>query len=307
MSDGRVILLTGAGGFIGRHILREAAGSDDRWILTDLREPDAWWGLPASTEFVTGDLADRGFCQDLFRRGAVTNIVHLAGWLGKGSSDANRDLLLRANLQSTLNLLDASRSGSAPHFLLPSTGLVYGDQKGPFRETMTVAPQDDYSISKHLAEQTLFAYARQKLATACVVRPAVIYGPGQRGDMFIPSLVKALMAGERFPMTAGEQNRDMLCVEDLARAVLGLVESRSEGVYNAGTGEGVPIREIALLAGELLGRPDLLGLGDLPYREREAWDYALDPSALKSKIAWQPRTGLREGLQKTIQWEKTAS
>ncbi|MEK7393906.1 MAG: NAD(P)-dependent oxidoreductase [Fibrobacterota bacterium] len=307
MSEGRVILLTGAGGFIGRHILREAAGSGDRWILTDLKEPDSWWGLPISTEFVAGDLADRGFCRDLFRSRAVTNIVHLAGWLGKGNTDTNRDQLLRANLQSTVHLLDASRSGAAPHFLLPSTGLVYGDQSGPFHERLEVAPQDDYAMSKHLAEQALFAYARQKLAKICVVRPAVIYGPGQRGDMFIPSLLKSLLAGERFPMTAGEQKRDMLCVDDLARALLGLVESGGEGVYNAGTGDGVLLREIARIAGELTGSPELLGIGDLAYRERETWDYALDSSALKSKISWQPTTGLREGILKTIQWENKAS
>jgi nucleoside-diphosphate-sugar epimerase len=308
MDPMRTILLTGAGGFIGRHVLRDAAsrGSRDRWILTDLRAPQAWWGLPGRTEFVAGDLADRGFCRDLSAKGDITHVIHLAGWLGKGGSDEDRDILLRANLLSTVNLLDALREREAPHFLLPSTGLVYGDQQGPFHEAMPVLPRDDYAWSKHLAEQTLLTYARNGLARACIVRPAVIYGPGQRGEMFIPSLVRSLREGKRFAMTAGEQKRDLLCVEDLARALLLLCESNLEGKFNAGTGRGVLLKEIARIGAGLLGRPELLGLGDIPYRSQEVWDYALDPSRLQEATGWEPLVALEEGIRKTIEWENQA-
>lgn len=309
MGAERRILLTGAGGFIGRHVLREAVARDstDRWILTDFREPDRWWGLPTKTEFVEGDLADRSFCAELFRGPQVTHVVHLAGWLGKGDSNENRQMLLRANLHSTLHLLDAARSGPPPHFLLPSTGLVYGDRPGPFREDMALAPQDDYALSKHLAEQALLGYARRNLAKACIVRPAVVYGPGQKGDMFVPGLVGALLAGRRFAMTAGEQKRDLLHVQDLARAVLGLLEAGVEGVFNAGSGVGVQMRTVGEIAGRLCGRPDLVGIGDLPYRPGEVWDYALDPSLLGDRTGWTPRIDLEEGIRRTIEWEKQAS
>jgi nucleoside-diphosphate-sugar epimerase len=306
MGGERRILLTGAGGFIGRHVLREAAsgGSADLWILTDFRQPERWWGLPGRTEFVAGDLAGSAFCAELFRRAEITHVVHLAGWLGKGDSKENRDMLIRANLLSTLHLLDAARSVPPPHFLLPSTGLIYGDQPGPFREDLPVAPQDDYAISKHLAEQALVAHARQKLSKACIVRPAVVYGSGQQGDMFVPSLVRSLAAGRRFAMTPGGQKRDMIHVQDLARAVLLLLEAGSEGVFNAGTGVGTEMKAVGEIAGRIFGRPDLIGIGDLPYRTREVWDYALDPSRLGTETGWVPRIDLEEGIRRTIEWEK---
>jgi nucleoside-diphosphate-sugar epimerase len=194
-----------------------------------------------------------------------------------------------------------------PHFLLPSTGLIYGDQPGPFREGLPVAPQDDYAISKHLAEQALLGYSRQNLAKACIVRPAVVYGPGQKGDMFVPSLVRTIGAGKRFSMTAGMQKRDMIHVEDLARAVLMLLEAGSEGVFNAGTGIGTEMKTVGELAGRILGRPDLVGIGDLPYRPGEVWEYALDPSRLGIETGWVPRIDLEEGIRRTIEWEKQAS
>jgi nucleoside-diphosphate-sugar epimerase len=303
----RNILLTGASGFIGRHLLKEAAsqGGNDRWVLTDLCAPQAWWGTPELTEFVAGDLGDRAFCRGLFEGRGITHVIHLAGWLGKGNSDGNRDTLLRANLNSTVHLLDAA--DGVPHFLLPSTGLIYGNQDGPFREELEVKPQDDYAWSKHLAEETLRIYARRGKARACIVRPAVIYGAGQKGEMFIPTLVQALRKGEHFAMTAGEQKRDMLYVSDLARAILMLVQGDVEGVFNAGTGQGLPMKEIGEIAGRLFGTPELVGLGEIPYRDREVWDYALAPLRLKEATGWEPLIDLETGISKTIEWENKAS
>lgn len=307
MEGMRTILLTGAGGFIGRHILRNAAlqASEDRWILTDLRTPDAWWGLPSEMEFHAGDLADRDFCRHLASKGEITRVIHLAGWLGKGSSDGNRDALLSANLHSTVHLLDALQE-TVPHFLLPSTGLIYGNQPGPFHEALEVAPQDDYAWSKQLAEETLRTYARGGKSRACIVRPAVIYGAGQKGEMFIPSLVRTLREGKRFAMTAGEQKRDMLYVSDLAHAILLLADKETEGIFNIGTGKGLPMKEVGKIAGRLFGTPELVGLGEIPYRTQEVWDYALDPACLKAATGWEPQVTLEEGISKTIEWENNA-
>lgn len=310
MKPQRTILMTGAAGFIGRHILMEAArqGNTDRWILTDLKGPDSWWGLPVYTKFIAGDLCNATVVQSLFPTGAPDIVIHLAGWIGKASSPENREALLRSNLLSTFFLLDAIKAmgGKTPLFMLPSTGLIYGDQQGPFKEDFSLAPPDDYSLSKLLAEQTLTTYARNGNVRSCIVRPAVIYGSGQKSEMFIPSLVKTLREGKRFAMTAGEQKRDMLYVGDLARAMLLLYDKELEGIYNIGTGHGLPMKEVGETAGQLFGAPDLVGLGDIPYRSQEVWDYRLDPSRLKVATGWEPEVGLEEGIRKTIEWENNA-
>lgn len=304
MDGTRTVLLTGAGGFIGRHLMREAAhqGNMDRWILTDLRKPNVWWGLPRFTEFSAGDLSDRAFCRSLFEENEITHVIHLAGWLGKECSDKNRDALISANLHSTVHLLDAICKGSSPHFLLPSTGLIYGIQDGIFHEGLQVKPQDDYAWSKHLAEETLRYYERNSKVCACIVRPSVIYGFGQAGEMFIPSLVNSLGQGKRFAMTLGEQKRDFLNVEDLARVLLSLSARDIVGTFNAGSGNSILLKDIARIVGDLMDCTNLLGIGDIPYRDREIWNYELDSMRIKEKIDWEPRIDIRDGIKKIIEW-----
>lgn len=302
----KTILLTGAAGFIGRHILREAArqGSTDRWIITDLATPPDWWGLPVFTRFIEGNLCDAAMVKTIFDNWTPDTVIHMAGWIGRASTPENREALLRANLMSTFHLLDAIKAKAIkpPMFMLPSTGLIYGNAKGPFKEEFELSPLDDYALSKLLAEQTLKTFASHGVVRSCIVRPAVIYGEGQKGDMFIPALVNNLLEGRRFPMTAGEQKRDMLFVGDLARAILLLVKGEVEGIFNAGTGQGLPMKTVGEIASGVVGSSELVGIGEIPYRQNEVWDYALDPSRLKAATGWEPEVGLEDGVRRTILW-----
>ena len=137
-----------------------------------------------------------------------------------------------------------------------------------------------------------------------VVRPAVIYGPGQGGAMFVPSPSRALAKGEPFSMTAGEQKRDLVHVRDVARAILSLLRARAGGVFNLGTGAGITMLEIGRKMAELAGRPDLLRVGEIPYRENEVWDYAVDSTRLAEATGWMPRIPLEDGLDETLERER---
>jgi nucleoside-diphosphate-sugar epimerase len=307
---GRTVLVTGASGFLGsrvRALVSAALGSlGEPWraIFTDRLPPRAGEGALAAGNFLSCDLAELSQVERLLAETSPDSVVHLAGALGGGASAELRDGLFRSNLMSTCNLLEGLRRegagrGKRPQFVLASTGLIYGDQRSPFSEDLERRPPNDYSLSKMLAECTLEAYARQGIVRACVLRPAVLYGPAQGGDMFVPALISSLRSGRRFPMTAGAQRRDFVYVDDAARAVLMVVEKKSEGIYNVGSGRGIAIREVGEVIATMLGRPDLLGIGDLPYREHEVWDYVLDATRLRA-LGWMPETEIREGLLNTV-------
>jgi len=301
------ILLTGAAGFVGRALLARPGASAHAWLALDLGFPAAWAPGTHVTESVATDLADPDLLRAAAARFRPDAVVHLAGWTGKGGSPENRAKLLAANVASTWNLLDALGAAgleTAPRFVLASSALVYGDQPGPFREGMATRPADEYAVTKLLAEELVSAAARRGAVRATLLRPAVIYGPGQAGGMFVPSLVRALVAGERFAMTAGEQTRDLLHVRDAADAFLAAVERDADGVFNAGTGEGVAMATIGRRLAEMAGRPELLGIGDLAYRDNEVWSYAVDASRLESATGWKARVRLDDGLQETLDKEK---
>jgi nucleoside-diphosphate-sugar epimerase len=124
----------------------------------------------------------------------------------------------------------------------------------------------------------------------------VIYGAGATPYMLLVSLMRTLAQGEPFPMTAGEQRRDFIHVDDVAEAVAAVLERRATGTLNLGSGEGPTVREAAELGAAIAGRPELLRVGALPYRANEVFDYRLDVRALERATGWRARVSLREGL-----------
>lgn len=300
------VLLTGAAGFVGRNLLSEAAGSLHLWTALDIGFPESGLESPPKTENVVNDLGDPQSIRAILEVARPDVVVHLAGFTGKGGTPENRAALLSANVASTWNLLDAIASSgiandSPVRFVLASSALVYGNREGPFVETMEPLPTDEYAVTKHLAEKAVLLFAERGLVHPVILRPAVIYGPGQRGGMFVPSLVAALREGHRFPMTNGEQKRDLVHVRDVARAILGLVESSADGVFNVGTGRGVTMHNIGQILADIAGHPDLLGVGDLPYRDNESWSYSVDASKLSAATGWSARVALDEGLRETFE------
>lgn len=297
------VLLTGASGFVGANLLAEPGASAHEWTCVDVAPPRGGSTPDWVTESVVDDLSDPRRLRLLVEKARPDAIVHLAGFTGKGGTAENRELLLRANVGSTWAVLDAVAASGIrpPRFLLASSALVYGAQVGVFREEMEPRPADEYAATKFLAEKAVEAWGARGLVVPAILRPAVIYGPGQRGSMFVPALVAALSEGRRFAMTGGRQKRDLVHVRDVARAILGLVVSDASGVFNVGTGTGTEMAEIGRILSEMAGRPDLLGIGDLPYRENESWEYAVDASRLAAATGWSAGTALVDGLRETYE------
>jgi nucleoside-diphosphate-sugar epimerase len=120
--------------------------------------------------------------------------------------------------------------------------------------------------------------------------------------MLIPSLVRAVNGDRALPMTAGEQVRDFIYVDDVAEAMLRLAVApgaRGE-IVNVGRGESVSIRDTVGLLEQLSGRRAPVVLGAIPYREGEIMDYRMDISKLERLTGFSPRTPLREGLTRTL-------
>lgn len=261
------VALGGAGGFIGRALAR-ALARERRPALGFGRE-----GLSLET------------CPEL----------DALVWAG-GSREGGPDALAEAHVAAPLRALEVAAARGARRALYLSSGEVYGAQPVPFREPAPRLGASPYARAKARGEDAFqHACARLGLA-ALVLRPGVVYGPGQRA-MLLGSLRAALRAGRRFAATAGEQTRDFLHVDDLVRLVLrGLEPDAPPGVYNAGTGVETRVGEAARGLAERLGRLDLLDLGALPYRDDELMRYALDPTLARARLGFAARVPLALGL-----------
>ena len=176
------------------------------------------------------------------------------------------------------------------------------------REDGPTRPRTLYAASKLalklLAEQ-LAAAAGLDLTWA---RLFYLYGPDEDERRLVPALIRALLRGEPFPATKGEQVRDYLHVEDAAAALWALVERRVAGTVNVASGVPVTMRQVMETVGELVGRTDLIRFGALPYREWEPPFICGDNRRLRHEAGWAPRyPTLRAGLAPTVEWWKGQS
>ncbi|MFW5959659.1 MAG: NAD-dependent epimerase/dehydratase family protein [Chitinivibrionales bacterium] len=290
------VLITGANGFIGGKLIQEIDSLKGfNAVGTDLTEK------PGSNYlYHSGDLSSESFREFLRQKHTYDTVIHLAGSLSKNESPESRRSLFEINSGITLGMLELAHSCSAS-FIFLSTGLVYGNQPPPFSETMTPLPRSFYAESKLLAEKCIQYFSDVYKMRSVVFRPSVIYGPGQTGNMFIPSLTNALLQNQKFPMTPGKQKRDFVYIDDIANAVKSaLTDKEVSGTFNLGSGESRTLLDVAETAEKATGKHSLIQPGSISYRENEVWEYLLDIKKAGKALKWKPETGIEQGIQKTV-------
>lgn len=304
---GKRILITGVGGFVGKNLVRFlSVDADNDVVGIDLLEsfkPLDNRSLPRF-RYQSGNLWQKELIEQLMAGERFDIIIHLAAILSQADDFETHCKSVDSNMKASFLVMELAKAHGA-RIIFPSTALIYGDQKGPFSESMEAKPADFYSFSKHLCEKVILYYQERFGIRPVIFRPAILYGPGQSGTMFIPALVKALLQGKEFPMTKGEQYRDFVYIGDFVEAVgLALQNENLTGIYNIGTGTRWKLVDAALLAEKLVGAHGRVKAGALSYRANESWDYCVSHGKILQETGWKPNTGLENGLGQTIEWWK---
>lgn len=300
----RRFLITGAKGFVGKHLCRELAARGEDF--TCLVRSDPLIELPENYHGV--DLAESANVRKVIKRLQPTHVVHLAASKDRSNGSlAFRDII-EHNFTTSMNVIDACRDlVGFQKFIFLGTSDEYGSGVVPLHEGIRETPTTAYGISKLLTSKTLFGLFRQFGFPSVVLRPSVIYGPEQGHEMFLPALIGSLVKGKYFPMTTGEQQRDFVYVADVVEAIIRSAESANaiNGTsLNIGSGTSHQIKKVAIDVAKLIA-PDaihLLGFGALPYRNSELMRYEMSIKNAQEKLAWQPTTKLQHGLAMTVQF-----
>lgn len=256
-----------------------------------------------------GDLRDVG---SLVRpmAGARPEIVfHLAGVTDvrkPGNEFEQIDRALEGNLKGTLHLLEAVRRAGLPLGRFVATGGLeeYGTGASPYDEAQRESPVSPYSASQTATTHFCQMLQRRIQLPIVTLRPALVYGPAQSVDFFIPALIVRCLEGGDFDMTAGQQRRDLLYVEDLVDAyVRAGVDPRAIGeVINVGSGGAALIRDVAEAVVRLTGARTRLAMGMIPERATEIAHLVCRNEKAAHLLGWLPTTSLEEGLARTIAW-----
>lgn len=282
----RTVLVTGASGFIGRATVPllveqgyEVHAVHHRGPAPDLR------GVVSHR----ADLLDPAAATALVDRVRPSHLLHLA-WL-----PTSRDLVSapenRAWVEATVHLVGAFGAVRGERAVL--AGTVNEDE-----------PTTAYGGAKSSARDRVLADAGAAGHSVAWARLFFVYGPGERADRLVPSVSRALHAGEPVDVSHGRQVRDFVFVGDVATALVALVGSRAEGVFDVGTGEGATVRRVIEAIVACTGRGELVRFGARPDDGRPpVW--VADPARLRDEVGWTPAVGLEEGIARTVSWSRS--
>jgi nucleoside-diphosphate-sugar epimerase len=293
--SGKTLLVTGASGFIGSHLVRRLGGGDAEIHAVARRvheQPERgvrWW---------QSDLGDVAVVRDLLLAVRPDVIFHLAGHVvGARGLDVVAPTF-RSNLTSTVNLLLGAGEVGCRRI-----GLT-GSLEEPERGDPEGVPSSPYAAAKWAAS----AYARMFHALyqlpVVILRVFMVYGPAQQDvRKLIPYVTLSLLRGEAPRLTSGERPVDWIFVDDVVDGVLAAGEALGidGGTIDLGSGELVSVRAVVQCIAKIIGTAVEPIFGAVPDRPFEQVRVA-NPADALAMLRWRPRVGLEDGLGRTVGW-----
>ena len=298
-----VAIVTGAHGFVGRHVARRLAsqGYTVHGIGHGVWEQQEWshWELAS---WLCGEVTVR----NLNRIVQVPNVVvHCAGGGSVSFAQLNPLEDFERTVVSTVEVLEYIRVRAPLATLVyPSSASVYGDCASPITEDAPLAPVSQYGIHKLMAEQLIRSWTQRFSLSAAIVRLFSAYGPGLRKQLLWDACNK-LAVGDTVFMGTGKEVRDWLHIDDaaelLARAAI--LASPTCPILNGGSGKGVSVRELLDYLGEsMFSEPRAVSFSNVQ-RAGDPPAYVADITAAQP---WTPQHHWREGVAEYVRWWKRA-
>ena len=332
------ILVTGAAGFIGSHLIKEIYRSFDYPQVVAIDNLDGYYDLDLKKSrlnelyvyqhfrFVEADIADREALEAVFEKYRPQIVVNLAAKVGVRQSVTNPDEYIQSNIIGFHNILEACRKYPVQHLVFASSSSVYGaNSKVPYSEDDKVDnPVSLYAATKKSNELMAHSYSKLYDIPATGLRFFTVYGPAGRPDMAYFSFTDRLVSGEKIRIfNYGICMRDFTYIDDVVEGVVRVMKKapvRQTGedglpvppyaLYNIGNSKPESLLDFVTVLQE-----ELVAAGVLP----EDFDFEAhkelvpmqpgdvpvtyaDISALERDFGFRPSTSLRDGLRAFAQW-----
>jgi nucleoside-diphosphate-sugar epimerase len=291
------VLLTGASGFIGRHVTDVLLAQDHEVHAVARRagvrrERVTWHEV---------DLLELGAAEGLAHSLGATELLHLAWYAAPGrfwSAPENERWI-----DASLRLLRAFGEAGGRRAAFAGTCAEYVWGERILRERGTpLEPATLYGACKLATHAAATAIARQLGVSLAWGRVFFLYGPGEDPGRLVSGVARGLLAGEEVPTTDGLQQRDFMHVGDVAGAFAALLAGDVTGAVNIASGEAVAVRDLVTMIAREAGALQRVRFGELPLRAGEPPVIVGDSRRLTEEVGFRPAMMLQAGIAETVAW-----
>jgi NAD dependent epimerase/dehydratase len=306
------ILITGADGFIGSHLIEIlfAKGYKVK-ALSQYNSFNNWGWLEQvnckdDIEILSGDIRDSNYCKTITKD--VEIIFHLAALIAIPFSYVAPDSYIETNVKGTLNICQAAKENGISRLIHTSTSEVYGTaQYVPIDEKHPLQPQSPYSATKIAADAMVMSFYNSFNLPVTIARPFNTYGPRQSARAVIPTIITQIASGKKeIKLGDPSPTRDFNYVEDCCRGFVMLAESKKTigETVNIGSNTEISIRDTFNLIKELMSSDVTLINDEERKRPKKSEVFRLrcDNKRIKELVSYKPEVDIRNGLKKTINW-----
>ena len=331
------ILVTGAAGFIGFHITKrllregfEVVGMDNLSPYYDLRLKKARlqeledFSKKQSVKFFffKEDLENKNFLTELFRKYKFNKVVNLAAQAGVRYSIENPSSYINSNIVGFANLLEVCRRNDIENLIYASSSSVYGGNKRlPFSEEHNVDhPVSLYAASKKANELMAHSYSHLYGIPTTGLRFFTVYGPWGRPDMALFLFTKSILKGEPIQIfNKGEMIRDFTFIDDITESLFRVINKEASSdsnfdylqpspssswapykIFNIGNSNPINLMDFISTIEEIIGRKAKKEFLDM--QPGDVASTSADTELLENWIGFKPRTSVKEGIKKFIDW-----
>lgn len=271
------ILITGASGFIGKHLIPKIIAAEYEVIEVSHKD---------------GDIANKT-TWDKFPKSDL--VIHLAGRSFVPASWDEPSEFIKCNFLGTLEALNYCRKYNTKLIFLSS--YLYGNPAVlPISEEAPLSTPNPYAFSKKIGEDVCKLFAQNFNIDITIFRPFNVYGPGQPEYFLIPSIMKQIKNGEAIKVKDLEPKRDYIYIDDLVTAILAAVNKcKGFQIYNIGSGTSYSVNELINLIQNIMGS-NFEVVSELERRKDEIMDTIADINLANNELGWFPQWKLAQGL-----------
>lgn len=310
--NGKRVLVTGAGGFIGSHLIErlvELGAQTRAFVHYNALGKWGWLeGLPVTQEIevFAGDVRDRDSVVEAVR--GVEVIFHLAALIAIPYSYRAPGSYVKTNVEGTLNVLQAAGVNGIERVVHTSTSEVYGTARYvPIDEAHPLQAQSPYSASKIGADKLAEAFSLSFDLPVVTVRPFNTFGPRQTLRAVIPTIISQALGGGRVRLGALAPIRDFTYVKDTVDGFLAVAAAGDLAgeVVNIGAGKGIGMGDLARMILKMMNREQLEIVCEeqrVRPENSEVYELVCNNRKAKQRCGWEPKISLQSGLEKTISW-----